>query len=52
MLLLAVALARPSPEQINQFKNLYTSRMEKWLSGKPEQEQMCWKGVSALISLC
>ena len=33
--------ARPSPQQLKDFKATYKSKMNDWLEGKPEQTQEC-----------
>ena len=44
--------AKPSPQQVEDFKANYESKVNQWLDGRPEHAQECLSGIAAYSWEC
>ena len=52
LLLLSVALAKPSPQQLKDFQATYQSKLNGWVEDKPEQAKECLTELAAYSWSC
>lgn len=45
-------IAKPSPEQIAKFKDVFNERLDKWLSTKTNETATCLDGLVNQINQC